>query len=106
MKIKPLPSFLKYYRKIPEPVRLQTKKAIQLLEENPSHPSLGHKRMAGYEDIWELRVNINYRITYQKVGDTAILRKIGTHDLLRTPCQGVNRTNFLTKAIYSDIFTA
>jgi hypothetical protein len=52
---------------------------------DPSHPSLGHKNMAGQHDLYELRVSQNYRITYQKIGDTAYLRKIGTHDLLRRP---------------------
>ncbi|MBI3601846.1 MAG: type II toxin-antitoxin system mRNA interferase toxin, RelE/StbE family [Candidatus Omnitrophica bacterium] len=77
--------FLKLYQKLPSEVQTQAKKSLALLRDNPFHPSLEHKKMTGYKDVWELRVNINYRITYQKIGDTAFLRKIGTHDLLQNP---------------------
>ncbi len=85
MQIEVTNTFLKLYKKLPEPVKQQTKKSLELLSTNPFHPSLGHKKMAGQEDIFELRVSQNYRITYQRIGDTAYLRKIGTHDLLRNP---------------------
>jgi len=50
-----------------------------------NHPSLGHKKMAGQKDIFEIRVSKSYRLTYQKVGDTVYLRKVGTHNILRCP---------------------
>ena len=78
-------TFIRLYRKLPGDVRDRAKKILELFQANPSHPSLGHKKMAGQADIYELRVSSNYRITYQKIGDTAYLRKIGTHDLLRNP---------------------
>ena len=78
-------TFVRLYQKLPHDIRERAKKALELLRVNPSHPSLGHKKMAGQEEIYELRVSSNYRITYQKTGDTAYLRKIGTHDLLRNP---------------------
>lgn len=78
-------TFIRLYRKLPLDIKERAKKVLGLLQSNPSHPSLGHKKMTGQTDIFELRVSSNYRITYQKIGDTAYLRKIGTHDLLRTP---------------------
>ena len=78
-------TFIRLYRKLPSDIQKRTVKALELFEQNPSHPSLGHKKMAGRENIFELRVSDNYRITYQKMGQTAYLRKIGTHDLLRNP---------------------
>lgn len=78
-------TFIRLYRKLPQDIRERTKKALELFQSNPNHPSLGHKKMAGRKDIFELRVSSNYRITYQRAGDTAYLRKIGTHDLLRNP---------------------
>ena len=77
--------FQKLYRKLPEEMKTNTKKALELLQANPSHPSLCHKKMAGQEDIYEIRISKNYRLTYKRVSDTAYLRKIGTHDLLRDP---------------------
>ena len=85
MQIEVTDTFLKLYKRLPEAVKQQAKKSLELLSENPSHPSLGHKKMAGQHDIFELRVFQNYRITYQRIDDTAYLRKIGTQDLLRNP---------------------
>ena len=85
MQIEVTDTFLKLYKRLPDSVKQQTKKSLELLSTNPSHPSLGHKKMAGQENIFELRVSQNYRITYHRIGDTAYLRKIGTHDLLRNP---------------------
>ena len=85
MKIEASKKFIKLSRLVPAEVLAQARKALELLQRTPQHPSLQNKRMAGYDDIYEIRVNINYRITYKKTGDTALLRKIGTHDLLRSP---------------------
>jgi len=85
MHIEATQTFIRLYKNLPKEIKQRTKKALKLLESNPSHPSLAHKKMAGQEDIFEIRISKNYRLTYQKVGDTAYLRKIGTHDLLRHP---------------------
>jgi addiction module RelE/StbE family toxin len=85
MHIEATPTFIRLYKKLPEELKEKTKKALEFLQSNPAHPSLGHKKMAGQEDIYEIRISKNYRLTYQKIGDTAYLRKVGTHDLLRNP---------------------
>ena len=85
MEIQATETFVRLYRKLPDEIKERVKKNLELLQSNPQHPSLGHKKMAGQKDIFELRVSGNYRITYQKIGNTAYLRKIGTHDLLRNP---------------------
>ncbi len=78
-------TFVRLYRKLPHEIQEQVKKVLLLLQENPGHPSLGHKKIAGQPDIYEIRVTLSYRVTYQRVGNTAYLRKVGTHDLLRNP---------------------
>ncbi|MFH1856258.1 MAG: hypothetical protein ABH836_03375 [Candidatus Omnitrophota bacterium] len=85
MHIEATQTFIKLYKNLPEDIKQKTKKALKLFTANPAHPSLGHKKMTGQEDIFEIRISKNYRITYQKIEDTAYLRKIGTHDLLRNP---------------------
>ena len=85
MHIEATEAFIKLYRDLPEDIQQRTKKALKLLQSNPAHPSLGHKKMAGQENIYEIRVTRNYRLTYQRIGETAYLRKVGTHDLLRNP---------------------
>ena len=85
MRVEATATFVRLYKKLPAHIRDLAKKALQLFEADPSHPSLVHKKMAGQKNIYEFRVSQNYRITYQKIQDTACLRKIGTHDLLRNP---------------------
>lgn len=78
-------TFIKLYQAVPDEIKIRAKKALNLPQENPTHPSLGHKKMGGQRDLYELRVSKNYRITYQKVKGIAYLRKIGTHNILNTP---------------------
>lgn len=85
MHIEATQTFIKLYKKLPQDLKEKTKKALELLQSNPAHPSLGHKKLTSQEDIFEIRISKNYRITYQRIGDIAYLRKIGTHNLLRTP---------------------
>ena len=85
MHIEATQTFIRLYKKLPADVRTQVKKALRLLSNHPTHPSLRHRKMAGQEDIYEISVSMHYRITYQKMGDTAYLRKVGPHDILRHP---------------------
>jgi len=77
--------FHKDYSALPRNLKDQVKKTLQLLEENPWHPSLHHKKMEGCRDLHEVRVTLHYRITYQRIGDIGYLRRVGTHDILRNP---------------------
>ena len=85
MRIEATRTFIKHYKKLPAEIQEHARKTLTLFEVNPAHPSLGHKKMAGQLDIYELRVTKSYRITYQRAGEVVYLRKIGTHDLLRNP---------------------
>ena len=77
MHVEATDTFIRLYKKLPSDIQERTDKTV--------HPSLGHKKMSGYEDLYEIRVSKNYRITYQKIDDVAYLRKIGTHNLLKNP---------------------
>jgi len=39
--------------------------------------------MQGTGDIWEERVSGSYRMTFQRAGKTLVLRRIGSHDVLK-----------------------
>lgn len=54
MHIEATKTFIRLYKKLPDDIKERTKKAVELLESGPSHPSLGHKKMAGQEDILKL----------------------------------------------------
>lgn len=85
MHIEATRTFLKLYKKLDPEIKNQVKKALILFQQDPSHPSLGHKKMGGQENIYEMRLSKTYRITYTESGDIAILRKVGTHDILSKP---------------------
>jgi mRNA interferase RelE/StbE len=77
--------FKKDYRKLPQEIKDLFKKKPLLLISDPNYPSLRHGKMAGFEDLYEFSVTMNYRATYQKIGDIGYLRRIGTHDILSRP---------------------
>ena len=79
-------TFKHLYKKLPQPIKEQAKKQLGLLLENPEHPSLRVKKIKGQtEDFFEARVSRGYRFTFKIEGEYYILRKIGTHDILRKP---------------------
>ena len=77
--------FKKDFRRLPGDVQERVGKALELFTSNARHPSLHVKKMEGAPDIWELRVSDNYRVTLQFVEADALLRRVGTHDMLRHP---------------------
>lgn len=77
--------FKKNYKKLPLNIQERVDKTLRLFVTNPRHPSLQNKKMQGAEGIWEIRVTENYRITYEKVSQGVLLRRVGTHDILNQP---------------------
>jgi len=73
------------YKALPESIKNLADKQFTLLLENPRHPSLRLKKIKGHPDIWEGRITKSYRFTFQISGETYILRRMGTHDILKTP---------------------
>jgi mRNA-degrading endonuclease RelE of RelBE toxin-antitoxin system len=73
------------YNALPESIKDRADKQFVLLLENPYHPSLQIKKIKGHPNIWEGRITKNYRFTFQISGEIYILRRIGPHDILKTP---------------------
>ena len=78
-------SFKKDLDGLPKEMKERVAKTLDLLLERPRHPLLHMKKMEGGLDIWEARVSDNYRITFQFVREGIVLRRIGTHNVLRNP---------------------
>ena len=55
-------------------------KALVLYGGDPTHPSLGIKRMQGTKSIWEGRASDAVRFTFEKIDGGILLRNIGPHD--------------------------
>ena len=77
--------FKRDFLRLPQAIKRRTEKQLVRLVSDPRHPSLRIKKMEGTENIWEGRITKGYRFTFQVEPDTYILRRIGTHDILRTP---------------------
>jgi mRNA interferase RelE/StbE len=80
MRIEFLDAFLEAYDSLPLQERERVQRAVQRLGENWRHPGLQVKRMHGKEGLWEARVTLSLRITFQLDGDLITLRNVGAHD--------------------------
>ena len=85
MKIETTPRFDREYARLPQHLRARVDKQLALLLSDPRHHSLGIKKTKGWPDIWEGRVTKGYRFTFVIWGDIYILRRVGTHDILKRP---------------------
>lgn len=85
MRLLPTEQFRRHYARLPSEVQNQVDRKLELLLAHPRHPSLQVKKMQGTAKIWELRVTQGHRVTFQIEGDLYVLRKVGTHDILRKP---------------------
>lgn len=77
--------FKKEFTRLPLSLKGRAEKQLALLLQNPAHPSLRVEKMRGYPDIWEGRIAEGYRFTFQITGTAYLLRRIGTHDILKRP---------------------
>jgi mRNA interferase RelE/StbE len=77
--------FRKCYKKLPTTIRKKTRRQLRHLAEDIRHPSLYAKKIQGRADIWEARVDIHHRMTFQINDECIILRAVGPHDILKKP---------------------
>jgi mRNA-degrading endonuclease YafQ of YafQ-DinJ toxin-antitoxin module len=88
MTIRTTRPFDRDYDKLPEGIKQLAEKQFTYLLEDPRHPSLRAKKMKGkwgQLGIIEARVTKGYRFTFMIQGDQYILRRIGSHDILKNP---------------------
>ena len=77
--------FKKDFKRLPENLKFKIPVVLARFVEDRHYPSLQAKKMEGHNDIWEMRLNDSYRLTFQPVKEGIFLRRVGTHDILRTP---------------------
>ena len=74
------PIFWRAYKRLDPPVREAARRAYKLFADNPDHPSLRFKKLGGYEDVWSVRINEQYRAVAERSGDTVVWVWIGSHN--------------------------
>ena len=74
-------SFKKALSNLPPEIRKKAIKANRLLANDPRHPSLQSKPIEGAPGVYEARVDLHYRMTYERLpGDILRMRVVGRHD--------------------------
>ena len=74
------PSFWRAYDGLDPRIREAARRAYLLFEENPAHPSLRFKKLAGHDRIWSVRINDSFRALGERAGDTIMWFWIGSHN--------------------------
>ena len=86
MKIKAYRKFQKAYQNLSKDIQKKVDKQILLLSKDFKHPSLHTKKIKGSKGIWEARIDLYHRVTFEVIEDTILLRVVGNHDeVLRSP---------------------
>lgn len=60
-------------------LKAQARKQLALLQQNLRHPSLAAKKYGGADDLWQGRVNRDYRFYFRVIDDTYLILMIIPH---------------------------
>jgi mRNA interferase RelE/StbE len=77
--------FDREFKELPAEIKQLFRGKLELCFRDNSHPYLHVKRMKGTAGIWELSLTMSYRITFQLDDKFMLLRRVGTHNVLRNP---------------------
>ena len=80
MKIAKTKAFVKNYHRLPKNIQNKTDKQIIFLSKNLRHSSIRAKKLGGFSDVWEGRVDRSYRFVFSIETNTIILLRVGPHD--------------------------
>lgn len=73
------PKAEKQLSKLPQRIQKKTHRQFSYLISDYRHPSLFSRKMAG-QNIFEARIDIHYRFTFQIEGQNIYVLTIGPHD--------------------------
>jgi mRNA-degrading endonuclease RelE of RelBE toxin-antitoxin system len=65
---------------LPPAIQKKVQKALQLLDENPQHPSVRVKKIQGTANIYEGRIDRKYRFSFEFDEEDKIVRNVDNHD--------------------------
>ncbi len=72
--------FVKQYARLPGTVQLKVDKALALLDADFRHPGLRSHPVESAPGIIEAYVDRKYRMTFERRGDTFVMRNVDNHD--------------------------
>lgn len=78
--------FIQQYAQLPVAIQRKVDKALRLLDADFRHPGLHSHPIESAPGIFEAYVDLKYRMTFERHGDTFIMRNVDNHDeCLRNP---------------------
>ena len=78
--------FVRQYARLSQTIRRKVDKALVLLDTDFRHPGLRSHPVGNVPNIYEAYVDRKYRMTFERCGDTFVIRNVDNHDeCLRTP---------------------
>jgi hypothetical protein len=72
--------FVKQYTRLPENVRRKVDKALTMPEVDFRYPGLRSHPVEGAPGIIEAYVDRKYRMTFERRGNTLVMRNVDNHD--------------------------
>ena len=74
------------YDRLPEKIKRKVNKALDFLDADFRHPGLRTHPLRSHPGVFEAYVDDKYRMTFERRGDTFIMRNVDNHDeCLRNP---------------------
>ena len=67
------------FEDLPSEVREEAKRAYRLFQTNPSHPGLHYKKLEGEDQIYSVRIGLDYRALAVVERGRAVWYWIGSH---------------------------
>ena len=71
--------FRRDFVSLPMTIQRSARLAYKLFLSDPQHPSLRFKKLAGYDDLWSVRITGGYRAIGRWRGDVILWFFIGSH---------------------------
>jgi hypothetical protein len=71
--------FWRLFSNLPFDVQQDAKRAYRLFQSNPAHPGLQFKKLAGEDDIYSVRIGLDYRALAVMKKDRVVWYWIGSH---------------------------
>jgi len=72
--------FWRLFSDLPLDVQRDAERAYRLFQSNPAHPGLQFKKLEGEDDIYSIRIGLEYRALAVMKKDRVIWYWIGSHD--------------------------
>jgi len=71
--------FRRLFADLPVAVQQDARRAYRLFRSNPAHPGLQFKKLEGEDDIYSVRIGLNYRALAVVTSDRVVWYWIGSH---------------------------